>query len=97
MVEKKNQYFIQVNKLIKDIIEMEDLDVCVYVKKSIKMEEIRDKFMTYIGGQSEIQCTKHCLPLIVNKADKFTSTWREYENQFTNFIKCCFHFSFYWN
>ena len=55
--------------IIEDI-DIENVDICLYVKnKCLDMEMIRDKLMTYIGGQSDIQCNKHRLPFIVNKDD----------------------------
>ena len=31
------------------------------------MAKLRNEFMHYIGGQTQVQCSEHKLPLIVNK------------------------------
>ena len=49
------------------------VDICVYVvEKTPDMEYLRNTFLTYIGGQRNVQCSEHNLPLIVmkNSSDK---------------------------
>ena len=48
-------------------MEYRSVDVSVYVvEKTPDMEILRNEFMTYIGGQVQVQCSDHKLPLIVN-------------------------------
>ena len=68
---KNEQLFIQLNSPIQDEISLDKVEVCVYVKKhSRDITNIRDEFMSYIGGQSCIQCTKHRMPFVVSKDNK---------------------------
>ena len=68
---KKTQIFRQLNSQIQDDISIENVEVCVYVKKNpTDMNMIRDQFMNYIGGQSRVQCTQHRMPFIVSKDNK---------------------------
>ena len=68
---EKPYFFIQLNSRIQDDISIENVEVCVYVKKhDTDMTMIRDQLMTYIGGQSHVQCETHRMPLIVSKENK---------------------------
>ena len=61
-------YFLQMNNTIMDDISIESVDVCIYVRiLHVEMELLRDQFMKYIGGQRNVQFSKHRLPLIVSK------------------------------
>jgi hypothetical protein len=43
-----------------------NLQVAVYVGKSpMELETLRNKYMSYIGGQSKVHCRTHKIPLIV--------------------------------
>ena len=61
------------------------MDVSVYVvEKTPDMEIMRNEFMTYIGGQVQVQCSDHKLPLIVNK----TSMEKCYRH-LNESLECC--------
>ena len=71
VLERNHNFFIQLNSRIQDDISIENVEVCVYVKKhDTDMTMIRDQLMTYIGGQSRVQCETHRMPLIVSKENK---------------------------
>ena len=71
VLQTKHNFFMQLNSPIQDDISIENVEVYVYVKKHCTdMNMIRDQFMSYIGGQSRIQCTKHRMPFIVSKENK---------------------------
>lgn len=60
--------FLQTNDGNYSRINYNDVDVCVdVVEKTPNMEKLIHEFMTYIGGQVNVQFSDHRLPLIVNK------------------------------
>ena len=49
-------------------MEFGNVDVNVYVVDTTpNMEKLRLEFMRYIGGQTQVQCSEHKMPLIVGK------------------------------
>ena len=59
--------FLQLDRTINEDVELGDLDLSVYVKEeNTEMEKMRNKLMTYIGGQYKIQCYEHKYPLVVS-------------------------------
>ena len=68
VLSRQKKIFLQTTSGFVDDLEYNDLDICVYVMKSNSdMNKLKNEFMTYIGGQSKIQCEKNHLPFIVSK------------------------------
>ena len=67
VLNRKRQLFLHMDENVLDKINIVNLDVSVYVgKMDTDMENVRNEFMKYIGGQSNVQCFEHKLPLIVS-------------------------------
>ena len=63
---RHKQLFMKTKNGTYDDIVINDVDICVYViEKTRDMEDLRNSFMSYIGGQVKVQCSVQKLPLIV--------------------------------
>ena len=60
-------FFQTVNGTYNDL-QCDQVDVCVYAKnRNLDIISLRNKLMTYIGGQVKLQCNEHKLPLISSR------------------------------
>ena len=67
VLNRQRQLFLHLDDQGLDEISMMELDVCIYVAKmNTDIENVRNQFMKYIGGQYKIQCFEHKLPFIVS-------------------------------
>ena len=69
--DRFNAMSLEMNGSLCDHLVRGNLNLCVYVKENRKeIENIRNEFMNYIGGQSLIQCFVHRFPFIISSGDK---------------------------
>lgn len=62
-----NKRFLQTKSGHYDGLDLDNVDVCVYViMRKSTIESLMHDFMTYIGGQVTMKCLLHKLPLITN-------------------------------
>ena len=67
-INRRKGLFLQSVNGDYDDVDYSNIDVSVYVvDKTTNMERLRNNFMHYIGGQTQLQCSEHKLPIIVNK------------------------------
>ena len=71
ILNRQTSFFLELHKPLNEVVDIGFMDVCVYVQdKSFDMNMMRNEFMKYIAGQSNIQCYIHKYHLIVNKGQR---------------------------
>ena len=64
--------------------------LCVYVTKQEESNtKLRNRYLSFIGGQNVVHCNHHKVPLILNPIKTKTNTTNDTQNEANKFCRCC--------
>jgi predicted GIY-YIG superfamily endonuclease len=91
-VGKKASRFYKCRNFPTSLLHL-NFQLCVYVRKEIKsMSELRNRYLSCIGGQNVLYCGAHKLPLILNptkKRQQATTIESNDANHDIHVCRCC--------